>query len=83
MPVQINARVDQKLAKRIDAIRRRTGKSLTEVIEESLERYCDSQAAGNPIDVLDSCGFIGCADGPPELSARYKDQVRRGVGTRT
>lgn len=80
MTVRINARVDKKLADRIAAIRRRTGKSLTAVIEESLARYCDSQVAEVPGDILDACGFIGCVDGAPELSTRYKDELRRGFG---
>jgi hypothetical protein len=80
MTVRINARVDKKLADRIAAIRRRTGKSLTEVIEESLAQYCESHVAESPADILDTSGFIGCADGPPELSARYKDELRRGLG---
>lgn len=78
--VRINARVDKKLADRIAAIRRRTGKSLTEVIQESLARYCDSQTADSPAAILDGCGFIGCAEGAPELSTRYKDELRRGFG---
>ncbi len=80
MTIPINARVDKTLAERIAVVRKRTGKSLTEVIEESLAQYCDRHVTENPADILGACGFIGCADGPPELSVRYKDELRRGFG---
>jgi predicted transcriptional regulator len=55
MTIRINARVDEELAGRIAAIRRRTGKNVTEVIEESLAQYCDGQLAEAPVDILGAC----------------------------
>jgi len=68
MTVRINARLDKKLAGRVAALRRRTGQTLTQVIEESLDRYCQSQAVTIPLDALVATGFVGCADGPKNLS---------------
>ena len=78
MTVRINARLDKKLADQVEALRRRTGKTLTQVIEESLQLYCQSQRTGEVADGL--AGFIGCADGPEDLSVQYKAEFGRSLG---
>jgi hypothetical protein len=78
MTVRINARLDKKLADEVEAVRRRTGKTLTQVIEESLQLYCQTQREAGAHGGL--AGFVGCADGPEDLSVRYKAEFRRGLG---
>jgi hypothetical protein len=81
MTVRINARLDKKLADEVEAVRRRTGKTLTQVIEESLQLYCQSQRGGSAVNGL--ADFIGCAEGPEDLSVAYKAEFRRGLGRKT
>lgn len=72
---RINARLDPALARRIDAVRRRTGKSVTQIVKESLERYCDAVTdEASPYDEL--VELIACAEGPVDLSREYKEVLR-------
>jgi hypothetical protein len=78
MTKRINARLPPRLAERLSELQKRTGKSVTELIQEALEKYYDaSRATSRPGDLLDS--FVGCADGPPALSTTYKKELRRSL----
>lgn len=76
--VKINARLDDELARRVAQVQRRTRKPLTQIVKESLARYCDTELAApdSPLDALMRAGFVGVAEGPSDLSARYKDEFR-------
>jgi len=71
---RINARIDASLARRLSAVRRRTGKSVSEIVKESLDHYCAAQDEQAPYNAL--AGLIGCASGPKDLSASYKEDLR-------
>jgi hypothetical protein len=79
---RINARLDQALARKVSLVQKRTHRSLSQVVQESLTRYCDEELSedGEPFAILKSTGFVGCADGPADLSSGYKKDLTRSLG---
>lgn len=85
MPGRINARLSPALERRVEAVQEKTGKSLTAVVTESLERYCD-EALAEPADLrerLRRSGFVGGASGPADLSTSYKRSLSRSLRRKT
>ena len=78
---RINARLDDELARRVSLVRKRTRRSVSQIVQESLARYCDQELGegGEPLAILKSAGFIGCADGPADLSSDYKQALTRSL----
>lgn len=75
-PLRVNARLDRARAKKLEALKRRTGLSTTEVICAALDaQYEAMKEHTNPADAFDRGGLIGCGDGPADLSTnrRYLD----------
>jgi hypothetical protein len=82
---RINARLDDDLARRVDLVRKRKRRSVSQIVQESLTRYCDQELGegGEPLAILKSAGFIGCADGPADLSVEYKQELTRSLRRKT
>ena len=74
MSHRINARLDDELARKVDELCKLTGQSASAIIKVALEAYYErTRAAGmSPRAVLEQSGFIGCAEGSPNLSTDYK-----------
>lgn len=79
---RINARLDEDLARKVSLVQKRTQRSLSLIVQESLARYCDAELGegGEPLSILKSAGFVGCADGPADLSTGYKQELTRSLG---
>ena len=79
---RINARLDEPLARKVSLVCKRTHRSVSQVVKESLTRFCDEQLreGGEPLALLKSAGFVGCADGPADLSSSYKKELTRSLG---
>jgi hypothetical protein len=82
---RINARLDEALARKVSLVCKRTHRSVSQIVKESLTRFCDEQLCegGEPLALLKSAGFIGCADGPADLSSSYKKDLTRSLGRKT
>jgi hypothetical protein len=82
---RINARLDDELARRVDLVRKRKRRSVSQIVQESLSRYCDQELGqgAEPLSILKSAGFIGCADGPADLSSEYKQELGRSLRRKT
>lgn len=74
---RINARIDDELERKLSYLRGRTKQSTTAVVREAIERYhaAIGKADANCVDILERTGFIGCVDGPRDLSVRYKEEL--------
>lgn len=73
---RINARLPPELARKVAYLERRTGKSTTEVLLASIEQYYGAVVGEHGLaDILGRAGFVGCADGPTDLSASYKTDL--------
>jgi hypothetical protein len=81
MGARLNARIDDELARKLTALRRRLGISTTEVVRRSIEQlYREAFAEGeSPAAVMEASGLIGCASGPADLSTRYKSELAESL----
>ena len=81
MADRINARVDDELARKIAYIRRSMKMSTTDVVTESIGHYYHTlkSAGSRAREVLCENGFIGCADGPEDLSIMYKNELSDSI----
>lgn len=76
---RINARIDPSLARQLDAVERRSGKTLSEIVKASLRVYCDEALRDSPTPFEALRDFIGCASGPGDLSRTYKATLRKSL----
>ncbi len=85
MTTRLNARLDGALAQKLEFLKRRTNKSVTEIVRESIERYYE-QTRGQ-LDhahrAFDGAGFVGCGEADEDLSSTYKRQVTDLVEKKT
>ncbi|HEY8945357.1 MAG TPA: ribbon-helix-helix protein, CopG family [Polyangiaceae bacterium] len=74
---RLNARLDEKLAKKVAYLREATRGTTTDVIRRSIEHYYESVRKESRLarEVLEEVGFIGSAEGPTNLSRDYKDDL--------
>lgn len=79
MTARINARISDDVARKLERLRRRTGKSTTDILTASIEAYY-AKVTEEPVSVLDALGdFVGSGEGPRELSERYKDVLTEEI----
>lgn len=76
---RINARIEPSLARRVDAVGRRSGKTVSEIVKASLRHYCDEALRDSPTPFDALRDFIGCAAGPGHLSRTYKAELRKSL----
>lgn len=78
MTRRINARLDAEVARKVDALRRQTGQSTTEIVKASLEAYyvVMTRDQGAAVRFAD---FVGSAKGPRSLSSNYKKTLQRSL----
>jgi predicted transcriptional regulator len=78
MTARINARIDEELARKLDELRRRTGRSTTELVRESIEAYYEAeQERQHPSELL--AGLVGVGDAGANLSSDYKELLTLGL----
>ena len=80
-PSRVNARLSPEVARKVTYLETLTNMSTTLVLRESIERYYDAvtREAGTPAEIFAQTGFIGCADGPADLSSSYKEHLSRSL----
>lgn len=74
--MRVNARLDEATSQELRQLMKETGKSVTEVIRESIHRLYlqESLEARSPAETF--ADLIGCIDGPSDLSTNYKAALR-------
>jgi hypothetical protein len=78
MTRRINARLEPELARKVEALRKRTGQSTTDIVKASLEAYCiTATRATKPAEGL--ADLVACATGPRTLSTDYKRDLTRSL----
>jgi predicted DNA-binding protein len=83
-PRRINARLPPDVARKIAYLEKRTSKTTTEVVVESIEHYYELLSEGGTAErVLEEAGLIGCATGPSDLSSSYKADLLGSIGKKT
>jgi len=78
---RINARLSPELARKAAYLERRLNLSTTEVIHRAIDRYYAevSEEAGRAEEILARAGFVGCSEGPADLSRSYKEELARSL----
>ena len=81
---RLNARLSPDLDAKMELLKHRTKKTVTEIIRDAIEMYYQhTQEAGGAMGgtAFERSGFIGCANGEKNLSTDYKalltDQLKR------
>ena len=96
MATRVIARIDDELARRLGQLRRRTGKTMSQLVKEGLAQLCDSEARRGTdacgrlrqwhrpfLKRLREAGFLACADGPERLSETYKELLGDALRSKT
>jgi hypothetical protein len=85
MTTRINARLDDELAAKIDEIRRRTGMTLTQIVETALKDWSEREGRGAPgaLSAFEAAGFVGSGRGPVDLARNAKAELTRSLKTKT
>ena len=79
--MRINARLDEDTGKKMEYLRQQSGKSQTDIIKNAIDLYYESRRskARAKITTLLESDFIGCANGPADLSDDYKNDLTRAL----
>ena len=74
---RVSARLNTKTEEKLKQIIRKTGSNMSEVIERAIDVYFAEsvQRKGSGWKALSEVGFIGCAEGPKDLSENYKNYL--------
>jgi predicted DNA-binding protein len=82
---RINARLPPGVARKVAYLEKRTNRSTTQVVRESIERYYAAltDEEGTAAQALERAGFIGCASASSDLSRSYKADLARSIGNKT
>lgn len=77
-PSRINARLDKGRAEKLQYLRRATHLGVSDLVKRGIDLLYEDirRETRDPFEVLTETGFIGCGEGPPDLSSRYKDELR-------
>ena len=75
--MRVNARLDEARERKLRAIAKETGQGVSEVVRVAIDVYYEriTTSATRSLALLERSGFVGCADGPPDLSETYKEEL--------
>jgi hypothetical protein len=76
---RINARLPPDVAQKVAYLSKRTGSSTTDVLLASIEYYYAAVTTSEASSAQTLAGFVGCADGPHDLSSSYKNELTRSL----
>lgn len=81
MSTRINARIDDELSRQLEELRRRSGQTLTEIIEAAIRAWTREQLGKRPsaAEVFASTGFIGSGEGPRDLARNAKKHLTESL----
>lgn len=74
---RINARLDERRSAKLEYLKRTTHLGVSDIVKRGIDLvYEDVQReTRDPFEILTETGFIGSAEGPIDLSGRYKDEL--------
>jgi predicted transcriptional regulator len=76
---KINARITDKVDKKLQEIVRSTGSNMSQVIMAAIEAYHAQELSNQnftPYELAIESGIIGCAEGSKNLSTNYKKCIK-------
>ena len=74
--MRINARIDEKQLQQLEQIKKQEQITTTQVVKRALDHYFQHQKSKKQLKIekLLISDFIGCAEGPADLSDNYKQK---------
>lgn len=77
--MRINARLDDDTGRKLAYVERETGWGISEIVRRAIDAYYASfrAAKADAARALGKSGFIGCAEGPADLSREYKEELQK------
>lgn len=75
---RINARLDERHSAKLEYLKRTTRMGVSDIVKRGIDLVYEDvkKETRDPFEVLTETGFIGSAEGPSDLSGRYKDELR-------
>jgi hypothetical protein len=81
---RINARLDEAMSQKLEALRKLTGKSTSDILKGALELYFQrASEQQSPLQIMKRHGFVGSAAGEPDLSSDYKALLTKLIEQKT
>lgn len=82
--MRINARLDSERTEKLKQLQLQTHLSASEVVKRAIDLLHRQQADQyqERLDALLSSDFIGCAEGPTDLSTNYKQRLAESLETK-
>jgi hypothetical protein len=82
--MRINARLDESRSQKLEFLAHTTHLSTSEILKQALDLYYEQVRSRRPApaEVLKATGFIGCGEAEPDLSERYKEEVKKRVAAK-
>lgn len=81
--MRINARLDEQSEKDLQFIKEQTGETVSGIIKELLadkaEELRQKHQPGSKMKALLESDFVGCGEGPEDLSVNYKNYFYQGL----
>ena len=81
--MRINARLDEQSELDLLFIKEQTGETVSQIIKELLtekaEKLRIKRKPGSKMQALLQSDFVGCAEGPEDLSTNYKEYFYQGI----
>lgn len=81
--MRINASLDEQSEQDLLFIKEKTGETVTQIIKELLTEKAESlrieHKPGSKMQALLQSDFVGCAEGPEDLSTNYKEYFYQGI----
>lgn len=76
--MRINARLDNPSRQKLLYLQRMTGWRISEIVGKAIDAYYGQfrKANARSAELLAQSGFVGCSEGPRDLSVTYKNQLR-------
>jgi hypothetical protein len=72
------------MAHKLSELRRLTGQSTSAILKGALELYYERAAAqGSALEIFRRHGFLASAEGSPDLSTNYKEQLGASLAKKT
>ena len=82
--MRINARIEPPLAKKLAYLKAKTGETTSTILKRAIEAYYEQEeeASAAPLALLTASGFVGCAEGPVNLSTNVKRELTKALGSK-
>ena len=76
--MRVNARLDEAYSQKLEFLTRVTSESVSDVLKRAIDLYYRKVKRDRPssAELLEREGFVGCGDGPLDLSQTYKERQR-------